>query len=133
MNICIKVAGASNKFENTNTDLKKHYLIRNIRVINTIVSKVPGYCGSFGTGYPFYVLDSDMSADGIETNYIYIDRFKNKINEIEHWNDFARQYGFKTSIGSDFHTKDRLYPVVGLIGENLKNDDIDSIMEWLVD
>jgi len=78
-------------------------------------------------------LATDMNVDGIETNYVYIDRFKNKINEIEHWNDFARQYGFKTSVGSDFHTKDGIYPVIGLIGEDLKNYDINSIMEWLVD
>lgn len=77
-------------------------------------------------------LATDMNVDGIETNYVYIDRFKNKINEIEHWNEFAKQYHFKTSIGSDFHNKDGIYPVIGLIGEDLKNYDIDRVMEWLV-
>ncbi len=63
MNICEKAAEASNKFENTNTDLKKQYLIKNIKIINTIMSKVPGYCGSFGTGYPFYALDSNLEGE----------------------------------------------------------------------
>jgi len=63
MNICIKAADASNKFENTNTDLKRQYFIKNIKVINTIMSRVPGYCGSFGTGYPFYALDSNLEGE----------------------------------------------------------------------
>lgn len=60
MNICVKASEASNRFERCNTELKREYLLKNIEAINTIMSYVSGFCGSFGTGYPFYVLDSDL-------------------------------------------------------------------------
>lgn len=59
-NICIQAAEASNKFEYNNSDLKRRYLIKNIDIINTVMESVPGYRGSFGTGYPFYALDSNL-------------------------------------------------------------------------
>lgn len=59
-NICEQASLASTKFEENNSDLKRKYLIRNIEVINAVMSCAPGYCGSFGTGYPFYVLDSKL-------------------------------------------------------------------------
>lgn len=63
INICEKVVDASNKFERCNTELKRKYILDNIKLLNLIMSKVDGYCGSFGTGYPFYVLDSNL--DGV--------------------------------------------------------------------
>lgn len=60
MNRCKKAVCASNKFENTNNELKKEYLKLNIETIKTIMKLVPGYCGCFGTGYPFYALDADF-------------------------------------------------------------------------
>ena len=57
MNTCVKAADASTRFERLNNDLKRRYLIRNIDTINSIMSRMPGYKGSFGTGYPFYVLE----------------------------------------------------------------------------
>ena len=46
MNICQKVAIASNKFENCNTELKRKYFLENINIINLVMSRIPGYCGS---------------------------------------------------------------------------------------
>lgn len=63
INICEKVVDASNKFERCNTELKRKYILDNIKLLNLIMSKVDGYCGSFGTGYPFYVLDSNLEGD----------------------------------------------------------------------
>lgn len=55
-----KVTNSSNNFETTNTDLKRRYLIRNIQAFNRIVSTIDVCRGSFGTGYPFYVLQRDL-------------------------------------------------------------------------
>lgn len=55
-----RVEGASTDFEKTNTDLKRRYLLWNIESFNIIASKVTGVKGSFGTGYPFYVLDENL-------------------------------------------------------------------------
>ena len=52
------VTQISNDFELNNTYLKKKYIIENIKQINNIMTSVDGYCGSFGTGYPFYALDN---------------------------------------------------------------------------
>lgn len=60
-NICIRAAEASNDFERNNTDLKREYLLHNIRLYNHIVKMVSGNQGSFGTGYPFYALNPDLT------------------------------------------------------------------------
>ena len=78
-------------------------------------------------------LVSDMKADGLEANYIYIDRNNNKINEINHWNRFAKAHQLPVTIGSDFHKEDGIHPTIGLLGEDisLTDDDISSILVWL--
>lgn len=58
-----QVEVASTTFEKTNTDLKRKFLIWNIEAFNTIASAVSVNRGSFGTGYPFYVLDKDLKGD----------------------------------------------------------------------
>lgn len=75
----------------------------------------------------------NMRADGIEANYIYIDRNNNKINEIKYWNDFAKENNLKTTSGSDFHVDDGIHPIIGLLNEdiNLSNDEVDEIVKWL--
>ncbi len=55
-----RVEKSSTDFEKTNTDLKRKYLLWNIEAFNIIASKITGYKGSFGTGYPFYCLDDNM-------------------------------------------------------------------------
>jgi len=78
-------------------------------------------------------LANEMKADGIESNYIYIDRNNNKINEIDRWNKFASNNNLITTIGSDFHNEDGIHPNIGLINENinLNNTDIQTIIENL--
>ena len=56
MGLIENAVNASNLYENCNTDLKKKYLIKYINLYKEIVSEIPGYKGSFGTGYPFYAL-----------------------------------------------------------------------------
>ena len=63
MNTCVKAANVSTRFENVNNELKRKYLIKNIDKINMIMSHTPGYCGSFGTGYPFYILDNNLEGN----------------------------------------------------------------------
>lgn len=65
-NICLEVVEASNKFEENNfknKDLKKMYIKKNIDIINSVMEHTTGYRGSFGTGYPFYAIDSDFKED----------------------------------------------------------------------
>lgn len=77
---------------------------------------------------------NDMKPDGIEANYIYVDRNKNKINEISKWREFAGDNNLIATIGSDFHDDDVIYPDVGLINENLEFDDFytDNIINSLL-
>ena len=78
-------------------------------------------------------LVSDMNADGIESNYIYVNRNHQKINELDIWNEFAKKHHLYSSIGSDFHREDGIHPTIGLINESLQltDKDISSILEWL--
>lgn len=72
----------------------------------------------------------EMKADGIESNYIYIDRNHKKINDINKWNNYAKDLNIITTIGSDFHTNDNIHPIVGLINEYIKlsSNDINNII-----
>lgn len=58
-----EVEKASTTFEKTNTELKRKYLKWNIEAFNIIAASVSVYRGSFGTGYPFYVLDKDLNGE----------------------------------------------------------------------
>ena len=62
----------------------------------------------------------DMNADGIETNYIYIDRNEVKHNDIDIWNKLAKKLKLPVTIGSDFHKKDGIHPTIGLVDEYFK-------------
>lgn len=64
-------------------------------------------------------LVKEMKADGIEANYIYIDRNNNKINDTEKWNTIAQSHDLIATIGSDFHAKDGIHPLIGLIDESV--------------
>jgi hypothetical protein len=56
-----------------------------------------------------------MDIDGIEANYIYIDRNNIKHDDIDKWNEFANKYNLETYTGSDFHEYDNIHPDIGLI------------------
>lgn len=79
-------------------------------------------------------LVQDMQADGIEANYVYVDKDNHKINDSAFWNQFAKEHNLKTTIGSDFHNKDGLHPVIGLLGENITilENYIDDLLDWLL-
>lgn len=76
---------------------------------------------------------NDMKPDGIEANYLYVDRNNNKINEVEKWNKFAKENNLFVTIGSDFHNKDGIHPEIGFVNTNFKLDEyiIDEIIENL--
>ena len=75
-----------------------------------------------------------MQADGIEANYIYVNRNNEKINEVEKWNEFARKNQLNVTVGSDFHNSDGIRPEIGLIYENLNmsDDDVEKIVNFLL-
>lgn len=58
--ICNEVAKISNDFERENTELKRQYIVSNIIMYNQIVSQIAENMGTFGTGYPFYILDKNL-------------------------------------------------------------------------
>ena len=60
MDLIRNASNASTMFEETNTELKREYLKNYIDLYNEITSSLPGYKGSFGTGYPFYALGKDL-------------------------------------------------------------------------
>lgn len=54
------VEQASTDFEKINTELKRKYLVFSIDIFNKLAQKIDDCEGSFGTGYPFYALDSKL-------------------------------------------------------------------------
>lgn len=76
----------------------------------------------------------DIQPDGIESNYIYIDRYDNKIDECDKWNRFALSNNLKVTIGSDFHKKDGIHPEIGLINESIDlKEKIDEILAFILE
>lgn len=61
----------------------------------------------------------EMDADGIEANYLYVDRYNKKIDETEKWNEFAKKHNLFVTVGSDFHKKDGLRPEIGFVNTKL--------------
>ena len=55
-----EVSNASTTFENSNTEIKRQYLLWNIYSFIKIASVISVKEGIFGTGYPFYVLDENF-------------------------------------------------------------------------
>lgn len=58
-------------------------------------------------------LIKEIKADGLESNYIYINTKKEVINKIDNWNDFSKEHNLYTSVGSDFHKFDNTSPLIG--------------------
>ena len=69
----------------------------------------------------------DMKADGLEAIYIYIDKHFNKINEIEHWKQIAKNKHLFITMGSDYHFTDQIHPVIGLLNEDFHVTDQQKI------
>ena len=66
---------------------------------------------------------NEMKPDGLEANYLYVDRNDNKIDETKKWNEFAKNNNLFVTVGSDFHNKDGLRPEIGFVNTNFKLDD----------
>lgn len=76
---------------------------------------------------------NDMKPDGLEANYLYVDRYDKKIDEIKQWNEFAKRNNLFVTVGSDFHNKDGLRPEIGFVNTdfNLSENVINKIIENL--
>ena len=77
---------------------------------------------------------NDMKPDGLEANYLYVDRNNNKIDETKKWNEFAKNNNLFVTIGSDFHNKDGLRPEIGFVNTNfcLDEDTVNEILNNLI-
>ena len=75
----------------------------------------------------------DMKPDGLEANYLYVDRNNNKFDETAKWNKFAKENNLFVTVGSDFHNKDGIRPEIGFVNTNftLSDEKIDEILENL--
>lgn len=92
MNICLEAVEGSNKFERSNfedNNIKKMYIKKNIDIINEVMQFTTGYCGSFGTGYPFYALDKNFEGElpVIQEQLRYNEELKNTIlkSKLKKW------------------------------------------------
>lgn len=75
----------------------------------------------------------DMHADGIESNYLYVNRNNQLIDEIDAWNQVAQELNVFTTVGSDFHAPDEIRPSIGFTNSDLKlsNEEINTILSNL--
>lgn len=75
----------------------------------------------------------DMKPDGLEANYLYVDRNNNKFDETAKWNEFAKENNLFVTVGSDFHNKDGIRPEIGFVNTNftLSDEKIDEILNNL--
>lgn len=58
-------------------------------------------------------LAKSIYSDGIEANYLYLNKNNNLIDECDIWNNLAKKLNLFTTIGSDFHLSDSLHPEIG--------------------
>lgn len=63
IDICTKVAELSSEFELCSNDIKRRYIIKNIMMYNYVTSMIKYNLGTFGTGYPFYALNEDLTGN----------------------------------------------------------------------
>ncbi len=77
---------------------------------------------------------NEMNADGIEANYIYVDKNNRKHNEIRKWNSFAKKHNLNVTIGSDFHKDDGIRSIIGFTNEKyeLLDKDAKEIVNWIL-
>lgn len=77
---------------------------------------------------------NDMKPDGLESNYLYVDRNDNKFDETQKWNRFAKDNNLFVTVGSDFHNKDGLRAEIGFVNTNFTLEDkvIDEIIANLM-
>lgn len=75
----------------------------------------------------------EMNADGIEANYLFIDRNNNSYDDSPFWNEFAKQNNLISTIGSDFHSFDNVRYHIGFsnVPFTLSNEENNSIIQSL--
>ena len=73
---------------------------------------------------------NEMNPDGLEANYLYVDRNNNKIDETEKWNKFAKENNLFVTVGSDFHSKDGIRPEIGFVNTNFILED--NVVEEII-
>lgn len=75
----------------------------------------------------------DMNPDGIESNYIYIDKNNNEFDECEKWNQFAKNNNLFVTVGTDFHNSDGIRPEIGFVNKKIEltENEIDQVIENL--
>jgi hypothetical protein len=75
----------------------------------------------------------DMSPDGLEANYLYVDSNNQKFDEVQKWNEFAKLNNLFTTAGSDFHNSDGIRPEIGFVNTDfvLSDDEINNIVKNL--
>ena len=75
-----------------------------------------------------------MKPDGLEANYIYVDKYNNTIDEIEKWNKFAIKNNLFVTAGSDFHCNDGIRPTIGFVNTDfiLSENEIEKIISNLM-
>lgn len=80
-------------------------------------------------------LVEELKADGIEANYIYVNRHNEVINDSEKWNKFAEEHNLVSTIGSDFHNKDGLHAEIGFANINFKlnGNKVQQIINYLLE
>lgn len=78
-------------------------------------------------------LIKDMKADGVESNYLYVDRNNILYDETKFWGKLAEKNNVFSTIGSDFHNFDPLRPELGFVNTNfsLKEQEITKILNNL--
>ena len=76
-------------------------------------------------------LVKEMKPDGIEANYLYIDKDGKIIDETDKWNKFAEKNKLFVTVGTDFHRKEGVYKEIGFVNTDFKLEDdfIDKIIK----
>lgn len=79
-------------------------------------------------------LINQMNSKAIEANYYYVDRNNNKIDECEHWRNFAKENGLICSFGSDFHNEDGIRPNIGFTNWKMEfsKESVEIILNYLL-
>ena len=79
-------------------------------------------------------LITEIKPDGIEAEYIYVDREHNVIDDCGIWEKFAKKNNLNITMGSDFHKNDGVHPDIGFVNVDIDVDEekIDSILENLI-
>lgn len=72
----------------------------------------------------------EINPDGIESNYIYVDKNNNIIDECKIWNEFGLKNNLICTVGTDFHNIDGIRPTIGDI--KISEDQTEKIIKFLI-